>query len=656
MKDIKFIGFIILFLAFIGISCEDDKEIESTQTERFVENLYMPSRLSVWNGQEVTIQGKGFKGEDLIIFRNYMSGADTYCEVTQADSSSISFIITDELEADNYWMVLSRGDKEQLLGYTTLRITPKFEIEDKTGATVKGVVWCDGKGIEGVVVSDGYEVTVTDQNGAYWLNSSKTHGYVFISIPSGYETEVEDALPLFWADLYLAEEVCEQHNFELFAVENEDYILVAAADMHLANRNSPIDYQQFEDGFMTDMRKLASTHPDKKIYCLQLGDLSWDAYWYSNNWAIPECKQAIADLPFPMFSVMGNHDNDPYYANDFLAEIAYKSELGPSYYSFNLGKVHYIMLDNVVYVNTGGSIGNIGDRDYNIYVTDDQLEWLKKDLALVDKSTPVVVSMHCPVYTYAWSNGLQIRQAFSNEFGSAAGSATLAACFTGYENVQIMSGHIHINRNIPLSDLGYAQNMIEHNIGAVCGTWWWTYRYASNNVCKDGSPAGYKIFEVNGKDMEWYYVGTGMDKSKQFRTYDVNEVKTYFATNAEVKKYLEVYPQRNYFSNVATNMVYINVWGYEDGAWKISVKEEGTDLAVSQVWIQDPLHNISYDVPRTAANGSATSSFMTSACPHMFAVKASSATSTLEITVTDAFGNEYTERMVRPKAFTTSMD
>ena len=35
------------------------------------------------------------------------------------------------------------------------------------GTTVYGVVQCDGKGIEGVAVTDGYEVTVTDKDGMY---------------------------------------------------------------------------------------------------------------------------------------------------------------------------------------------------------------------------------------------------------------------------------------------------------------------------------------------------------------------------------------------------------------------------------------------------------------------------------------------------------
>lgn len=40
----------------------------------------------------------------------------------------------------------------------------------------------------------------------------------------------------------------------------------------------------------------------------------------------------------------------------------------------------------------------------------------------------------------------------------------------------------------------------------------------------------------------------------------------------------------------------------------------------------------------------------------MFAVTASSASSTLEIRVTDRFGNTYTETMKRPKTFSTDLN
>ena len=71
------------------------------------------------------------------------------------------------------------------------------------GSNIYGTVECDGKGVEGVAVSDGYNIVKTDKNGVYNLISEKRNGNVFITIPSGYEAIVApgDIQPQYWAAL-----------------------------------------------------------------------------------------------------------------------------------------------------------------------------------------------------------------------------------------------------------------------------------------------------------------------------------------------------------------------------------------------------------------------------------------------------------------------
>ncbi len=46
------------------------------------------------------------------------------------------------------------------------------------------------------------------------------------------------------------------------------------------------------------------------------------------------------------------------------------------------------------------------------------------------------------------------------------------------------------------------------------------------------------------------------------------------------------------------NVVYINVWNY-DPAWKVEVREDdGSPLEVKRVFDRDPLHTITFDIPR----------------------------------------------------------
>ena len=86
---------------------------------------------------------------------------------------------------------------------------------------VKGTITCGGTGVEGVAVSDGYEVVTTNAAGEYSFTSQKRNGYVFFSLPGGYEPEVKDGFaPKIWARLSTDVDEVETHNFKLKKVDN----------------------------------------------------------------------------------------------------------------------------------------------------------------------------------------------------------------------------------------------------------------------------------------------------------------------------------------------------------------------------------------------------------------------------------------------------
>lgn len=94
------------------------------------------------------------------------------------------------------------------------------------------------------------------------------------------------------------------------------------------------------------------------------------------------------------------------------------------------------------------------------------------------------------------------------------------------------------------------------------------------------------------------------------------------------------------------NEVYINVWNW-DPEWKIEVKENYFRLDVEQLALKDPLYLITTIAKRFNDNDSTTGELSYT----IFKVKATAPDTTLEIKVTDRFGNVYTESMKRPKAF-----
>lgn len=649
-KVFFFLAVLLIFSGAVSLtSCDKEDIPKDEETGLNITGISIPSTLeSVQNG-EMSITGKGFQAGDQIQFT--LVGDDTKkytANVSSVSEQSATFTLPSGISTGKYEIAVTRGDKTLKLGSLMLSIIVDSKIPDIPGMTVKGVVYSDGQGLPGVVVSDGYEVTVTDENGVYYLPSEKKHGYVFISVPGNYEVPYVENLPQFFKRLSVGSSV-EQKDFSLIKTDNTNHVVIGMADWHLANRNN--DLEQFTTGFLADVNATIAEYQAKgvKVYGLTLGDLSWDLYWYDNKFALPEYLLQMYKLNCPVFNMMGNHDNDPYYAGDWAAEQTYKTIVGPSYYSFNLGDVHYIVLDNIDNINTGGAQGVIGSRNYNTAVVNHQMEWLRKDLATIkDKSTPIVIGMHAPLYSNPAVNSsgeYQIKYAMSN--GSAFQSA-----LAEFSNVHVLTGHTHINYTIESSPA-----LIEHNTAAVCATWWWTGRsgYAGNHICRDGSPGGYGVWEINGSDIEWYYKSTGYNKDYQFRSYDLNTIHITAAEFAPKSNEESMAAYSGDYANInKSDEILINVWGYDD-RWKVEVTEDGNKLDVTRVDAKDPLHIISYEAKRLNAGAAPTSSFVTRNTSHMFKTRASSATSTLEISVTDRFGKVYTELMERPKPFTYLM-
>jgi hypothetical protein len=503
------------------------------------------------------------------------------------------------------------------------------------------------------MVSDGVEVTVTDANGNYWLPSKKFNGWVYVSVPSGYEVPNDHSIPQFYAFTNAAADVVEEHNFTLTPVEQDKYKLLVVADMHIANRRN--DLEQFSSSFIPAVKKLVKDAGDTPVYTINLGDMSFDMYWYSNNYAIEDYKKSIQVLGYPtvMYHVPGNHDNDGAVTaptadeTDFLSVQRYVKALGPNYYSFNIGGTHFVMLDNIIYKNEpGGKVltGIKGSRNYDRRIPTQQLEWLKKDLANVkDKSMPVIVGMHAPAYHYKG-----VTDSIISWFSKPEYSEELSDCFNEFSNVHYVSGHTHYNNTTYVRP-----NIIEHNLGAVCGVWWYPGTIYNENICPNAAPVGYEVFNIEGKNMDWLYVGT-VAGDKQFRAYDMNTVREYYRTNEGMQKFIEHYPTCD-LSNIDDNLIYINVFDWAPD-WKVSVKENGKELVVKHKMLVEPYLALTYEAPRSLALNTFSADYKRKGKRnHMFVAKASTANAPIEITVTDRFGRTWTENMERPKAFTTTM-
>ena len=638
MKNTFRILSLLLSFAFLATACtekvNEDEVNDSTEQMNFL--ISLPEAVSGAAGDIVSVKyysGKGPKQGDSVVLKK--GSTECECEIVSITSDSFSFKISSQVNTGKYTFCIKRGSQTKAIGEVNFTIEKRVEIVEKEGYNVYGLISCNGVGVPGVVVSDGVEVTTTDADGLYYLKSEEYHKLVFMSVPSGYETVTDTCMPKFHKVLDGNSKTTERADWQLTKVDNKDHVMYLLGDMHLANRTN--DASQFAT-FLADIKEQITSNKSKRQYALTLGDMTWDLYWYEKTYDltvyVDMIKRKLSGLQ--IFHTIGNHDHDMMEVGDFNTVTLYKKTVAPTYYSFNIGDVHYVVLDDILCKNTG--TGGDG-RKYESTLTPDQLSWLKKDLSYVDKSKTLVITMHAQMYN-------------ENGAASLSNASELASLCSGYKT-HVMTAHTHVVWN---NDFSASDGIVHHNSGAICGTWWWTGYYVPElNLCKDGSPAGYYVYQMNGTDVKWRYKPTGRDFKHAFRTYDRNQIvmtAANFAPKASSSGVSSFESSASSWkSSSKDNYVYINVFDY-DKSWKIEVTENGKSLTPELVSIKDPLHLVTYEAMRYNAGSSPTSDFKArTVTSHIFRVKASSASSTLEIKVTDRFGNVSTESMKRPREF-----
>lgn len=374
---------------------------------------------------------------------------------------------------------------------------------------VTGVVKSETQALANVVVSDGTYFARTNSEGKFSLKVSDKSDFVYLFTPSGYSAPFSSGVPQFYQAL---EADKNTYNFELQQLPfgSERFALLATAD---PQTKTIAHFKRFEEQSIPDLEATISAFQQKKVnpIGIALGDIAWDELFLFQNY-----KEAVAGLNIPFYPVIGNHDHDETVNDDYGSEAEYRKNFGPTYYGFNLGKRHYIVLDNIVYK---------GDKKYDEDLTDHQIEWVKNYLKLIPAGEELIFAMHAPF------KNLRADKMIPH------GQQLLDLC-KDYK-VSFMSGHTHLNSNAEV-----APGIIEHNVGALCGTWW------TAEVCRDGTPNGYQVFEMAPDNYSWYYKSVGKTKDYQFEVYHPGQVVN------------------------NPNAVVAKVWNW-DPTWKVEWFEDG---------------------------------------------------------------------------------
>ncbi len=239
--------------------------------------------------------------------------------------------------------------------------------------------------LEGVAVSNGEQVVLTDHQGRYELSIDDDFALIHVSVPSGYRPVDER-----WFDrVYVEGEV--RLDFVLAPEEQPDtWSFIHITDVHIRPENA-----EFVAGFPRYVNALDDPRP---ALVANTGDLIHDLRSIEGYDGIREgfamYTDAMDGLEVPLRNVIGNHEHAGYRTDMnpdscLFSAGSYERLLGPRSYSYNYGGMRLIALDNT-------RVNIPVDGGYHSAISDRCMRWLAADLAVTDEQKPILLLMHQP--------------------------------------------------------------------------------------------------------------------------------------------------------------------------------------------------------------------------------------------------------------------
>ncbi len=430
------------------------------------------------------------------------------------------------------------------------------------------VRYSDGSPIAGVAVSDGFQVTSTDKNGYYELNGvTPDTWYIYCSIPEEVKVPVDEFGRPNYFKKYPSSTAQYDFTFEKLAGGKEkEFALLAIADTQVGNIASS---DRYKAQVSPEMKKFSQEF-GMPCYGVALGDLVYCSATNPAEHLYYEMRDAFRLSGVPTFAVMGNHDNchfstsKPVFTSErnstynLTIQRAFEECFGPINFSFNRGDAHIVGMRNVQW---NDNIHPGGDHISEMF-TDEQLEWLKQDLALVPKDKILFFCVHIPIYNRTGKN-LQEALTLLDQF----------------DEVYILSGHLHFRNFYDHKTNNTGHKAFEQAWATVHGVGW---SHASN-LCCDGAPMGYGVIVMkDGQITQSLHKGCtyGMsDMNYQIRLHRGGDITgaAIEGTNSNNTKGYYKFPYDNsvILANVFSSDPWywtVEVWNYNEKTGKKTTK------------------------------------------------------------------------------------
>jgi len=395
---------------------------------------------------------------------------------------------------------------------TVKKAKPVVKMDFNISGTLRDT---EGRGVAGVIVSDGYHCVKTDSLGRYKMKRDSLARFIYYSVPADCEVPIHsatDRTAYFYQAVSSKKKV---YNFTLTRLpggKETSYKMIVIGDPQVTNAYSPYyaspddnpikksDVERFTTQTMVDIKQTIKSLPNgTPVYGLSMGD---DVQYYGgyNAQLEKQIRQSLGSSDMRLFSVIGNHDQD----GKALYKRKWEENFGPTDYSFDRGDEHYVCINNCFFYRGMAyySPGELRER---------QMRWLKQDLALTPKSKKVILCYHIP-FTFGNSPFGKAKpvgiESEKGHFTSSRLSQLLALLRQFEGGYELFCGHTHFACNHEIKYEG--EDVMEHCHAAACGNIW----QSNINIC--GTPNGYYVYSFVGTRIsDCYYKGTFWDKTKQ---------------------------------------------------------------------------------------------------------------------------------------------
>ncbi len=339
--------------------------------------------------------------------------------------------------------------------------------------TIRGRVTGAGEPLAGVLVSDGCRVVATDARGDYALPVGADSGrFVFVTTPRGFWTErfyrpIDGAVATGRADFALGRRP-----------QSDRFDFVFIADMHL-RRDGPSTSK-----FKASLEEINRLEP-KPAFLLAQGDICLQ------DGAGPAYLESLAAAEMPVRNGAGNHEMMLKHENP---RDDFERLFGPTYYSFDWGPAHFIVLDG-----NKPLPGEEGWKAVHGAVEASELAWLEADLAAQPEGKPIVIGVHIPIVsTYPERRRHSPKDA---PYWEVTNDDMLTDLFARHGVRLVLQGHMHENERETVDGVEYVESI------SMSGSWWKAGEGFERGV--DGCPRGYRVVSVDGTTIAHHYRSSG---------------------------------------------------------------------------------------------------------------------------------------------------